>query len=133
MSDDPMNIGKVMGDLNPHIPVARRPLSDYIDSKDLTYRTKGGNTCVMERSEIDLLSENCTESDRMRLRLPIFVLTDVSDSDGAWKVEGKVESRIIAKILGRVQFKEDVVRFYNPDLIKLRKTLPNSVVVLFVL
>lgn len=133
MSDGPTNIGKMMGDLNPDVPIARRSLSDYIDGTDMTYRTKGGNTCTIERSEIDILSENCSESERTGLKLPIFVLTDTSGPDGAWKVEGRVESHVIAKILGRVQFREDVVRFYNPDLIKLRKVLPNSAVILFVL
>jgi len=133
MSDDSTKIGNLMGDLNPDVPVARRSLSDYINGEDMTYITKGGNICTIERSEVDILSENCSESERTRLKLPIFVLTDTSGSDGAWKVEGRVESHVIAKILGRVQFREDVVRFYNPDLVRLRKTLPSSVVILFVL
>jgi len=133
MFDGPMNIENIMGNMNSNMPVVRRSLLDYIDNGDLTYKTRGGVTCSMEQSEIDLLSDNCTECDKTKLKLPIFVATDTSGSDGLWKVEGITESHVIAKILNRTQFKEDLVRFYNPDLAELRKVLPNSVVILFIL
>jgi len=133
MFDGSMNTEKIMGNMNFNVPVAKRSLLDYIDNGNLIYETRGGVTCSIEQSEIDLLSENCTECDKMKLKLPVSIVTDVSGPDGVWRVDGITESHVIAKILGRTQFKEDSVRFYNPDLAKLRKMLPNSVVILFIL
>jgi Uncharacterized protein conserved in archaea len=119
-------------DMNRHIPVSRRSLLDYIESGDDTYDTKDGQKCFIDRKEIEFLAERCTEIEKMRLRIPIFVGTDTSYSEGAWKVEGKIEVAVVSKLLGKKVYKEDFLRLYYPDLKDLRKMLPSSVVVLFI-
>jgi uncharacterized protein len=131
MTDDPMNIEKMISDMNRHVPAARRSLQDYMESSDLTYRTRSGEVCEIERSEIDYLAETCTDIEKLRLRLPIFVTTDISGEEGAWKVDGTIESKVIAKILGKKQFREDSVRLYYPDLKELRKILPSAAILLY--
>jgi len=117
--------------MNPHIPAARRSLLDYIEGDDLTYRTRGGDVCEIERAEIDLLASACSETDKMRLRLPIFVYTDITGDMPAWRVDGAAEAKVIAGILGRTQFRPDSVRFYHPDFRELSRKLPTSLVVVY--
>lgn len=131
MSEDPTDIEKIISGLNAHTPGSRRSLLDYMENGNLTYRTRGGIVCDIEQSEIDFLAANCTEVEKLRLRLPIFVTTDTSGSDSAWKVDGMTESKVIARILGRTQFREDSVRFYHPDYLKLRKLLPTTAIILY--
>ena len=131
MSDDPMNMERMISDLNSNMPVNRRPLSDYADNGDLTYRTKSGTVCSFDGAELEFIASKCTEAERMRLRLPVFVSTDTSYSGGAWKVEGVTEVSVISKVLGKRPYREDFLRFYYPDLKNLRKMLPNLTFALF--
>ena len=116
--------------MNKHLPSSRRTLIEYIDSGDLTYRTKEGHVYTIDKTEIEMLSGICTEIEKMRLKLPIFVSTDTS-SENAWKVDGITETAVVSKILERRPFREDMMRFYHPDLKKLRNMLPNAVTVLY--
>jgi len=121
---------RMIREMNLHIPVARRTLLEHIDSGDLTYRTRNGHVCSFDADEIGFLNEFCTEMEKMRLRLPIFVTTDTS-SDGTWKVDGLTEAAVVSRILDKKPLKDDLLRVYHPDLKRLRNRLPNAVVVLF--
>ncbi len=128
---DGFDINKMITSMNDHIPTSRRTLLDLLDSDGTSYKTRNGNICDIDRKEIEYLSSICTELEKMRLNLPIFVTTDTSGEGMAWKVDGVVESKVIAKILNKPQFREDSVRFYHPDYVKLLHTLPTSTVVLY--
>ena len=125
-------VESIMKGMNASIPVTKRTLIDYAESDDLTYRTRTGETIELDRSEIDLLMDRCTESEKIRLKLPIMISTDTSGEGTAWKVDGVVESKVIARLLGKPQFREDSVRLYNPDYKILRKMLPNAVITVFI-
>ena len=116
--------------INMHVPATRRSLLECLEG-NRTYRTRDGAECEMDPEEIEFLSSQCTEIEKMQLRLPIFVSTDISGDMPAWKVDGKVESKIVARILGRTQFREDSVRFYHPDYQRLVRKLPTTVTVLY--
>ncbi|MDR0887864.1 MAG: DUF61 family protein [Candidatus Methanoplasma sp.] len=131
MSDDPMNVERMIADMNSNMPVNRRSLLDYIDNGNLTYETKSGAVCSFDKEELEFLASKCTEIEKMRLRLPIFVSTDTSYQSGAWKVEGKTEVSVISKVMNKKPYREDFLRLYYPDLKDLRKLLPNLTVTLF--
>ena len=131
MVQDAFDVNKLITSMNTHVPSSRRSLLDYLESGDLTYRTRGNDVCEIDRREIEYLSSMCTEIEKMQLRLPIMVSTDISGDTPAWKVDGLVESKVVARILDRTQYRPDSVRFYHPDYQKLLKLLPTSVIVLF--
>ena len=81
-----MDAKDLIRSINDHVPASRRSLLDYIESEDLTYRTR----------------------------------------------DGAVESKVVARILGRPQYRPDTVRFFHPDYRILLKRLPTSVIVLFI-
>jgi uncharacterized protein (UPF0216 family) len=124
------NVGRMISEMNRHMPSSRRSLLEHTESGDRTYRTKDGHTCSFDKEEIDLLNKICSEIERMRLRLPIFVSTDPA-SENAWKVDGTVETAVVSKLLERKPFRDDMMRFYHPDLKRLRDLLPNAVTVLY--
>jgi len=127
-----VDIENIIRDMNRHIPVSRRTLLDYIESGDDTYDTKDGQKGFIDRKEIEFLAEKCTEIEKMRLKLPIFVGTDTSYSEGAWKIEGKIEVEVMSRLLNKRIHTDGFLRLYYPDLKNLKKILPSLIVVVFI-
>ncbi|MDR3283241.1 MAG: DUF61 family protein [Candidatus Methanoplasma sp.] len=132
MSDDPMNIEKMIADMNSNMPINRRSVIDYIEKGNLVFETRGGGACAFEESELEYLASKCTDAEKTRLRLPIFVSTDAS-CPGAWKIEGRTEVAVVSKMLEKRPYREDYLRLYYPDLKELKKLLSGLIAVLFIL
>ncbi len=124
-------LASVMSDLNSNLAVGKRTLEQMMDSEDYSYMTKSGSKVVIPKDQLDYLWEICDESDKIRLRLPIFISTDISAENGAWKVEGASEAKVIAKILGKTMFKEGYLRLYHPDLKEIRAKIPDAIMMVF--
>lgn len=118
----------ILGDANSNVPVSRRTIIEHLDKEDFTYKTRSGSLFSMDRAEVESLAELCTETDKLRLRLPIIISTD----QRSWKVEGKVETSVISKILKKKSYRDDYMRFYNPHFAELRKKYPTTVVIAFI-
>lgn len=118
------------GELGACAPACRRTLLEVAESGDLTCRLRGG-VCSFDPEEIAYLEGVCTEAEKAALRLPICITTDVSGPSGVWKVDGRAESAVVARILGRARQREDSVRFHHPDLRELLRRLPNAAVVVY--
>jgi len=134
-----MNIGRhmvdflasVMSELNSNLAVGKRTIEQMMDSGDYTYRTKSGSVIDIPKEQIDFLWGICDESEKIRLRLPIYVSTDISSESGAWKVEGSPDADVVARILDKKMFKEGLVRLYHPDLKDLRAKIPDAIMIVF--
>ena len=131
MIGDSLHLDKSLMQMNSSVPVSRRSLLDYSENGDLSFATRDGGRCEISREEIDYLDGICTEIERMRLKLPILVSTDCSGDVTSWKVDGKTETAVVARILGKNILTEDHLRFYNPDLKRIRSILPTCTVVTF--
>lgn len=130
--EDKRYVQSVLGDINSNIPISRRTLLEHMQTGDLTYRTRSNEEFKMESSEIESLAEICTDTEKIRLRLPIIISTDTSGDRGAWKVDGIIETSVMSKILSKKSYKEDILRFYNPHLAELRRKFPTIVVLAFI-
>src|SRR5512137_587968 len=87
--------------MNRHLPAQRKALADLLLEKDPYYEGKDGNRYKVDREELIYLDSLLDFFDKGRLRIPIFVMTDTESDSGAWKVTGKVEAKVIAKVLER--------------------------------
>ena len=131
MIGDSLHLDKALMQMNSSIAVSRRSLLDYEENGDLFFVTKDGNRCEMSSEEIGMLCRECTEIEKMRLKLPIIISTDCSGDITSWKVEGKIETAVVARLLNKPVFTDDHLRFYNPDLKRLRTMLPTCTVLAF--
>ena len=131
MIGDAMHLDKALMQMNSSVPVNRRSLLDYSENGDLTFSTRDGGTCEIAAEEIEYLCGICSEIEKMRLKLPLLISTDCSGDVTSWKVEGAVETAVVARILGKPVFSSDHLRFYNPDLKRLRSILPTCTAVTF--
>ena len=91
----------IMKDLNSNLAVSKRTLEQMLDSGDRTYKVRDGSTVEIPEEQLMLLWDACDDSQRIALRLPIYVSTDTSGETSTWKVEGRVEAPVVAKILGK--------------------------------
>lgn len=123
---------KYLAIINNHLPASRRFLTDLMGEEEPSYQGKEGNRYRIDKREVLLLASVLDPLDKVRLRLPILVMTDTASDSGAWKVTGKVEARAIAKVLEREMDSEDEVRFFFPHLNELRQKLPTATTVMFV-
>lgn len=128
---DVFDVSKMIGSINEHVPVTRRSITEILETGENTYKAKNGEIFEMDAEEIVRLAEYCTEMEKMRIRLPIFVSTDTSGDGMAWKVDGAAESKVVAKILDKPQYRSDSVRFYHPDYRSLLCLFPTTFIVLF--
>ena len=124
-------LGKMMSDINADIPVSRRTLLECIDG-DRSYRTRSGHEVEMDPQEIEYLSTVCDQIDRMYLRLPILITTDVAGEGTCWKVDGRIESKIISKVLGREWHDGDKMRIYHSDYRMLLKKMPTTTAIIYI-
>ena len=131
MEDDPRDVAKALAGMNTSAPVSRVPLLELSDSDTPSFRTRGGFDIEIDRSEIDLLMEVCTEIEKIKLRLPMTMVTDTSGEMSAWRIDGAVEAKVISRILGKPLLREDSIRIYYPDYQILREKLPTSIVTLY--
>lgn len=125
-------LASVMSELNSNLAVGKKTLEEMMESSDYTYRTKSGETVSIPKEQMDYLWEICEEPEKIRLRLPIYVSTDISADNGAWKVEGNPEATVVARILGKKMFKEGLVRLYHPDLKDLKDRIGDALMIVFV-
>lgn len=121
----------IMKELNSNLAVGKRTLAEMVDSGDHTYRTRDGSTVEISDEELQYLWSICDDSQRISLRLPIYISTDISGETSAWKVEGRVEAPVVAAILGKRLHRDGYLRLYNPDLREIRAKIPDSVMIVF--
>lgn len=117
--------------MNRHLPTQRRSLNELLQEKDPYYEGKDGHRYKLDRAELEYLDSLLDVFDKGRLRLPILIMTETESETGAWKVTGKLEAKVIAKVLERELDTEDTVRFYHPHLHELRKKLPTTTTIMY--
>ncbi len=124
-------MSSIMRELNSNLAASKPSLMEMMDSGDRTFRLRDGSVIEIPEEQLRLIWDSCDDSQRLRLRLPIYVSTDISGEGSAWKVEGAVEAAVVARILGRRQYKEGYLRLYHPDLRDLRAKIGDAVLITF--
>ena len=128
---DKPTVETMLSDLNSHLAAGKRSLEDMKTGGDRTFKVRGGGEVEIPQEQIDLIWDTCDDSQRIALRLPIYVSTDTSAENGAWKVEGRVEAPVVAKLLDKKMYREDMVRLYYPDFKQLKSLIPDAIMVVF--
>lgn len=121
----------MLSDLNSHLATGKRRIEDMKNDGDCTFTVRGGDKVEIPQEQVDLIWDACDDSQRIALRLPIYVSTDTSAESGAWKVEGRVEAPVVAKLLDKKMYREDMVRLYYPDYKRLKSLIPDAIMVVF--
>ena len=121
---------RLLASMNRHVPSKRPTLGQLLEMKEPHYVDKDGNWYRIEREEIELIASLLDPWDSDRIKLPIVIMTDVSEG-GAWKVLGKLEVTVVSKVVGRKPEFEDRMRLFHPHVVELTNKLPTAVTIMF--
>ena len=124
-------VENMLADLNRNLASGKRTLEEFHDSGDRTFKVRDGTSVEIPMDQIEFLWNVCDDSERIRLRLPIYVSTDISSDTGAWKVEGRTEAAVVSKVIGRKMYRDDMVRLYYPDLKELKSRIGDALMMVF--
>lgn len=124
-------MSSIMRDLNSNLAASKPSLMEMMESGDRTFRMRNGAVIEIPEDQLRLIWDSCDDSQRLRLRLPIYVSTDTSGEGSAWKVDGVVEAAVVARILGKKVYKDGYLRLYHPDLRDLRSKIGDAILVTF--
>lgn len=124
-------ITSVMRELNSNTAVSKPLLSELMDGDVGGYRTRDGSFVEIPRDQLEVLWDACDPSQRLRLRLPIYVTTDIDGDAPSWKVEGVAEADVVAKILGKKVYRDGYLRLYHSDLRDLKGRIGDALMVVF--
>lgn len=119
-----------MSELNSCLAV-QKPLLESMMDGERRYRLRDGSVIEVPLEQLKIIWNACDDSERIRLRLPIYVKTDVSCDTPAWCVEGMAEAGLVARLLNKNVTKEGYIRLYNPDLRRLKELIPDCYLVVF--
>lgn len=125
-----LGIETMLSELNNNLAAGKRGLEEMMEG-DRTYRTRDGSVIEIPEDQLRTIWDACDDAQRIALKLPIYVSTDVSGETDAWKVSGRVEAAVVAKLLGRSMYRDDSVRLYYPDLKRLKSLIPDAYMVVF--
>ncbi|MHC1680916.1 MAG: DUF61 family protein [Methanomassiliicoccales archaeon] len=117
---------RLFSNMNQHVPVKRRSLGQLLQDSDPSYVGKDGRTYRINRNELDILAELLDPDERVRLKLPILIMTDTSYGDGYWKVIGTLEVKVLSQLINRTPEKDDEMRVFYPYLKEIRDKLPTA-------
>jgi uncharacterized protein len=117
---------RLFTNMNQHVPSSRRSLKALLREKEPVYTGKDGTIYRLKKDELQLLSSLIEEEDWPRLKLPLLIFTDTLYGDGYWKIMGKVEVKVISKLIGREPEKEDEMRLFYPYFKDVRDKLPTT-------
>ena len=121
----------LLSSMNAHVPSKRASLADLLDLQHPYYEAKDGTRYELDPKELRLIASTIDPWDIDRLKIPLLLVTDTSYEQGQWKVMGKLEVRVISKLIGREPDKPDEILVFYPHLKELRKLLPTTLLVMY--
>ena len=111
--------------LNQHLPGKRLPLTELLSMEKPGIKGKDNTFFMMDRAELELISQSLPRFLWNRLRLPLLIEMSPDFGNGAARIQGEVESEVVSKLLGKHHRPEDrSIIIYMHEVRELRRKLP---------
>lgn len=123
MKDDKF-LKKQIKNLNRHLPKGRASLADLLEEKKPKIESKDGSIHRFKKGELELLSEILPKDQHRNLKLPIIIRISPQLGRGTAKISGKLEKKVLRKILNRKG--EGELLIHRPEIREIRKKLPTT-------
>jgi len=117
---------KTIQTLNQHLPGKRLTLTDLLGMEKPGIKGKDNTFFIMDKSELELISQSLPRFMWNRLRLPLLIEMSPDFGSGAARVQGEAEVEMVSKILGKSRPYERQLIIYMPDVRELRRKLPTT-------
>jgi len=117
---------KTIQTMNSHLPTKRINLADLMNMEKPGTRGKDNTFFIMDKQELDLISQSLPRFLWSRLRLPFLIEMSPDFGSGAARVQGEVEVELVCKILGKDRMHSRQIIIYLPEVRELRRKLPTT-------
>jgi uncharacterized protein len=117
---------KTIQAMNSHLPSRRINLAELLVMEKPGIRGKDNAFFIIEKSELDLISQSLPSFLWSRLRLPMLIEMSPDFGSGSARVRGEPEVELVCKILGKDREYAKQIIIYLPDVRELRRKLPTT-------
>ena len=118
--------------LNAHLPCEQKLLSDLLGEEYPNIVCNDGSTHLFKRKELEYLASMLDTDEQKALLLPMLIEVNPGQSEVAVIYRGKVEAKVISKILDMpVTINQKRIILYKPQLALIRKPLKTTTQYLF--
>jgi uncharacterized protein len=123
---------KTIQTMNQHLPSKRLNLQDLLTMEKPGIKGKDNTFFIMDKSELELISQSLPRFMWGRLRLPLLIEMSPDFGSGAARVQGEAEGEVVSKILGKDRPQGKQIIIYLPEVRELRRKLPTTTQYAFV-
>jgi uncharacterized protein len=117
---------KTIQTMNQHLPNRRINLTDLMGMEKPGIRGKDNTFFLIEKAELDLISQSFPRFMWSRLRLPMLIEMSPDYGNGAARIQGEAEVEVVSKILGKERPQGKQIIIYLPEVRELRRKLPTT-------
>ena len=123
---------KTIQTMNQHLPSKRLKLTELLEMEKPGIRGKDNTFFIMDKPELELISQSVPRFMWSRLRLPLLIEMSPDFGSGAARVQGEVEVETVSKILGKDRPLGKQIIIYMSEVRELRRKLPTTTQYAFV-
>ncbi len=123
---------KTIQTMNQHLPSKRINLAELLSMERPGIKGKDNAFFIMDRSELELISNSLPRFLWSRLRLPLLIEMSPDYGSGAARVLGEPEVELVGKLLGKERQTAKQLIIYLPEVQQLRRMLPTTTQYAFV-
>ena len=123
---------KTIQSMNQHLPSKRLRLTELLEMEKPGTRGKDNTFFIMDKPELELISQSLPRFMWSRLRLPLLIEMSPDFGSGAARVQGEVEVEAVSKILGKDRPQGKQIIIYLAEIRDLRRKLPTTTQYAFV-
>ncbi|HSD58455.1 MAG TPA: DUF61 family protein [Methanotrichaceae archaeon] len=117
---------KTIQTLNQHLPSKRLALAELLKLEKPGIKGKDNTFFVMDKAELELISQSLPRFMWNRLRLPMLIEMSPDFGNGAARIQGEAETEVVSKILGKSRPQGKQLIIYMPEVRELRRKLPTT-------
>lgn len=117
---------KTIQTMNQHLPSKRLSLTELLSMEKPGIKGKDNTFFVMERAELDLISQSVPRFLWSRLRLPMLIEMSPDFGNGAARIQGEAEAEVVSRILNKPRPQGRQIIIYLPEVRELRRKLPTT-------
>jgi hypothetical protein len=117
---------KTIQTMNQHLPSRRINLTELLAMEKPGIKGKDNTFFIMEKAELDLISQSLPRFLWSRLRLPLLIEMSPDYGNGAARVQGEPEVELVSKLLGKERPQAKQMIIYLPEVRELRRKLPTT-------
>lgn len=117
---------KTIQTLNQHLPSKRLALAELLKLEKPGIKGKDNTFFVMDKAELELISQSLPRFMWNRLRLPMLIEMSPDFGSGAARIQGEAETEVVSKILGKSRPQGKQLIIYMPEVRELRRKLPTT-------